>query len=92
MAKKNVRIHHKECPPDLTADLRSARKPIDPPPIVEIKVRPELDPYKSVYSILSNCCIDANKLKALPRQSVLFHVRDTAAPRPEQPSCRRAKH
>ena len=29
-------------------DLPTARKPIDPPPIVEIKVRSDMDPYKFV--------------------------------------------
>lgn len=29
-------------------DLLTARKPIDPPPIVEIKVRSDMDPYKYV--------------------------------------------
>jgi hypothetical protein len=34
-------------------DLPTARKPIDPPPIVEIKVRSDMDPYKFVaYSRL----------------------------------------
>jgi hypothetical protein len=34
---------------DSRTDCLTARKPIDPPPIVEIKVRNDVDPYKLVY-------------------------------------------